>query len=96
MVSRTHRDDGFLANHDRFAESNSHSSCSSQDFWCDLRILKYDCIKGVVMSDSFEQAWRVVKALPEQQAIHRRGPKQFRFAELSETGGPDMGEGAVS
>jgi len=59
-------------------------------------MLKYDCIKGVVMSDSFEQAWRVVKALPEQQAIHRRGPKQFRFADLSETGGADMGHGYES
>tara|TARA_B100001175_G_scaffold90731_1_gene76499 strand:- start:1501 stop:2226 length:726 start_codon:yes stop_codon:yes gene_type:complete len=96
VVFGTHGGHGFLANRDRFDEPNSHRDSSSQDFWRDLRMLKYDCRKGVVMSDSFERAWRIVKALPEQQAVSRRGAEKFMFADLAEGSGPYMGHGFES
>ncbi len=96
MVSGTHGGHGFLANCDRFDEPNSHGDSSSQDFWCDLIMLKYDCSKGVVMSGSFERAWRIVKALPNQQAVRTRDTDKFMFADLPEGAGPYMGYGFES
>ena len=69
MVSGTHGSYGFLANCDRYDEHNSHSSCSSQDFWRDLIMLKYDCSKGVVMSGSFDRAWSAVRKMPNMSYV---------------------------
>ena len=164
-----------MANRDRFDEPNSHRHSSSQDFWRDLRTLKYDCTTGIAMSGSFDRAWSAVrkmpnmsyvaaentlsdmgqlieilgerlydeedlldmseyevsalrripsvagelaelaqecleayqmastgsyddldKALPEQQAVRRRGSPDFRFASLREGSGPYMGYGFES
>ena len=63
---------------------------------CVKIMLKYDCRKGVVMSDSFDRAWRIVKALPNQQAVRRRSNDKFMFAGLPEGSGPYMGDGFES
>lgn len=48
------------------------------------------------MSDSFDRAWRIVKALPNQQAVRRRSDPSFQFAGLPEGSGPYMGYGFES
>jgi len=48
------------------------------------------------MPDSFDRAWRIVKALPNQQAVRRRGNDKFMFAGLPEGNGPYMGDGFES
>ena len=58
-----------MANRDRFDEPNSHGHSSSQDFWRDLRMLKYDCRKGVVMSGSFDRAWSAVRKMPNMSYV---------------------------
>ena len=48
------------------------------------------------MSDLFERAWNIAKALPNQQAVRRRSNDKFMFAGLPEGSGPYMGDGFES